>query len=538
MSFKRNRNDEQVNLDDSFYRMSTRNQKIVLRSWAKDFNSIVFPAINEERFAVLYSEQEFSRPNTPVNIVVGGLILKEWKGLSDDELIESICCDVRYQYALHTTNLYDQPVSDRTFSRFRERLYRYEQQTGRDLLEEELKDLTGVFAAYMKLHSNLKRMDSMMIATRSKRMSRLEIIYQVNSNAVRLIKRLGEEELLPKELGHYLDKDDLNEVIYYCKGEDVTARLEKALSETDTLLRIMEPEEWHEFEEYAHLVRVKGEQGRESGEGQTVPKEKQEIRADSMQNPSDPDATYRKKADKEYKGYTANIVETVGEHGDSLITEVSFEANTHSDSAFCKEYLESRPDDAEHEIMVTDGAYGGEENQELAEKKNVELITTALTGVLPEGIFAKFELSDDGKTVIRCPAGHRPNRVTYSESNGTCRAVMGKEHCKSCPHRNECRAKEQRKSFVVRVSRTKVSRAKYMLKLSEETMRTFTRIRNAVEGIPSVLRRRYRVDEMPVFGYIRTKMFLRLKVAAYNFGKVLNYSRRSGAYCAQNLKTA
>ena len=262
MSFKRNRNDEQVNLDDSFYRMSKRNQKILLGSWAKDFNSIVFPAINEERFAVLYSEQEFSRPNTPVNIVVGGLILKEWRGLSDDELIESICCDVRYQYALHTTNLYEQPVSDRTFSRFRERLYRYEQETGRDLLEEEMKDLTGVFAAYMKLHSNLKRMDSMMIATRSKRMSRLEIIYQVNSNAVRLIKRLGEDELLPKELWHYLDKDDLNEVIYYCKGEDVTGRLEKALSETDTLLRIMEPEEWHEFEDYAHLLGVSQKDGK------------------------------------------------------------------------------------------------------------------------------------------------------------------------------------------------------------------------------------------------------------------------------------
>ena len=465
-------------------------------------------------------------------------VLKEWGNLSDDELIASICCDVRYQYALHTTNLYDQPVSDRTFSRFRERLYKYEQETGRDLLAEEMKDLAEVFARYMSLHSNVKRMDSMMIAMHSKRMSRLEIIYQVNSNAVRLIQRLGEEELLPKELRHYLEKDDLNQVIYYCKGEDVTPRLEKALLETETLLKIMEGEEWHQFEEYAHLVRMMGEQGKKDEEGKVIPKENQEISAESMQNPSDPDATYRKKAGEGYQGYTANIVETVGENGDSLITDVSFEVNTHSDSAFCKEYMESRPEEAEPETMVADGAYSGEENQELARKKKVKLITTGLTGAAPEGIFAKFEMSEDGQNVLKCPAGYVPDKVSYSENSGTCRVVMGKDCCKNCPHRNECRAKEQRKGFVVRVSRTKVERAKYMMKFSDEAIQAFAKIRNAVEGIPSVLRRRYRIDEIPVFGYIRMKMFVRLKMAAYNFGKLLRYSRRSEASCAQNPEMA
>ena len=483
MSFKPNRNDEQVNMDDSYFRLSTRNKKILQRSWAKDFGEIVFPAINEERFSVLYSGNEFSRPNTPVNIVVGGLILKEWGGLSDDELIESICFDVRYQYALHTTNLYDQPVSDRTFSRFRERLYKYEQETGEDLLAEEMKDLSEAFARYMNLHSNLKRMDSMMVATHSKRMSRLEIIYQVNSNAVRLIQRLGEEELIPQELRHYMEKDDLNQVIYYCKGEDVTPRLEKALAETQTLLEIMEPEEWHQFEEYAHLLRIKGEQGKEGEEGKLIPKENQEISADSMQNPSDPDATYRKKAGEGYQGYTANIVELVGENGDSLITEVSFEVNSHSDSAFCNEYLENRLEGAEPETMVTDGAFNSEENQDLAKRKNVELIPTALTGALPEGIFAEFEMSEDGKNVLKCPAGYVPDKVSYSESNGSCRVVMGKDCCKNCPHRNECRAKEQRKSFAVRVSRTKVERAKYVIKFSDETVQAFTKIRNAIPSV-------------------------------------------------------
>ena len=71
-------------------------------------------------------------------------------------------------------------------------------------------------------------------------------------------------------------------------------------------------------------------------------------------------------------------METVGENGNSLITGVGYENNTHSDSTFCKEYLNSRPDNAEPETLIADGVYSGAENQELAASKNTELITTKI----------------------------------------------------------------------------------------------------------------------------------------------------------------
>lgn len=534
MSFKRNEKMEQLSLDDSFYRLSERNQKIVLSSWAKDFAEVVFPTINEDRFSVLYSDKSFSRPNTPVNIIVGALMLKEIGGLSDCELMESICCDVRYQYALHTTHLEEQPISDRTFSRFRERLYRYELETGRDLLAEEMDELTEVYAKHMNLHSSIKRMDSLMVATHSKRMSRLEIIYQVNSNAVKLLHRLGMDDLLKSELLHYLTPDDLNEVIYYCKGEDVQPRLEKALRETEILREIMQDEQWHGYEEYQLLTRVVAEQGKRDSSGQLVPCENREITPCSLQNPSDPDATYRKKAGKKYKGYVANLTEEVGDNGNGLIVDVAFAPNQHSDSAFLAEYLEARGEEAEAETLIADGAYGGQRNLELAGKKNVKLITTALTGAMPEAVYAHFEISDDGKKVEKCPAGFEPIKSSYHEKTGTCRTVMPKECCENCPYRELCHAKEQKKTWVVHVSRTKIDRANYIQKLSTEEYKELTRKRNAVEGVMSVLRRRYHVDDIPVFGYIRTKLFFRLKVAAYNFTKLLKYCRQSRAYCAQN----
>ena len=69
------------------------------RSWAKPFADIIFPAIDEKPFAVLYCDNSASRPNTPVNVIIGLLILKEYLGLTDDEVLESLLFDVRFQYA-------------------------------------------------------------------------------------------------------------------------------------------------------------------------------------------------------------------------------------------------------------------------------------------------------------------------------------------------------------------------------------------------------------------------------------------------------
>ena len=75
MAFKLNKY-QQINLEDNLLVLSERTKKYVMNSWAKGFADIIFPAINEKRFAVLYSDNLASRPNSPVNAVVGSLILK------------------------------------------------------------------------------------------------------------------------------------------------------------------------------------------------------------------------------------------------------------------------------------------------------------------------------------------------------------------------------------------------------------------------------------------------------------------------------
>ena len=57
-------------------------------------------------------------------MIIGALILKELFRLTDEELMERMLFDILFQHALGTTSFEEQPISDRTLSRFRERLYK------------------------------------------------------------------------------------------------------------------------------------------------------------------------------------------------------------------------------------------------------------------------------------------------------------------------------------------------------------------------------------------------------------------------------
>lgn len=513
MSYRSNFS-SQISMDDSFELLSERKKQVVLKSWAKGFAEVVFPAIDSEAFKVLYKDCSASRPATPANYVIGALLIKEMFGLTDDETVEMIQCDVRAQYALHSTSLEEQPISDRTFSRFRERLYNYERESGKDLLKEEMQKLSDVFCNYLGINKKLKRMDSLMVSTHAKTMSRLEIIYATVSKCVDLIKKNEREELIPEEMRHYLKKDDLNEVIYYAKNEDVNEKLQKVINEALEIRQIMDCDEWYDSTEYQLLIRVLNEQS-ENGK----PKDKSDIHSDSMQNPNDPDATYRKKAGKDHKGYVGNIIESIGSNGVSQITDFDYQENTHSDQSFSKEYIEKN----NNETMIADGAYGSVELQELAEKNNIRLITTSLTGKEADPVYAEYELNEEGTEVITCAQGHQPKSSTYYEKTEMIRMKMELHNCLNCPMKDHCQAKMQRKAAVVMLSKKMVMRARYLKKLGTEEYKKLTRQRNAVEGVMSVLRRRYHVDEIPVFGKELSKIYFYLKVGAFNVVKLLRH---------------
>jgi len=97
--FKPNKNHLQPGLLSSIRELSEKQLKRLKASWADSFYREVFSRIKEESFADLYSSAP-SRPNIPVNVLVGLEVLKAGKGWSDEELYENYCYNLQVRYAL------------------------------------------------------------------------------------------------------------------------------------------------------------------------------------------------------------------------------------------------------------------------------------------------------------------------------------------------------------------------------------------------------------------------------------------------------
>ena len=529
MSYRAN-GSQQLSIFDRSLRLTRRERSFLEKSWAKVFSDEIFPAIDEERFRVLYS-QNASRPNTPVNIIVGALIIKELFTLSDDEIVENLMLDIHYQYALHTTSYEEQPLSDKSLSRFRKRCYEYEKTTGVDLFHECVCDLNRKIAKLMGINSHIKRMDSLMIEANIRKLSRIELLY---SCVARLAKRIEKKEGIGKLTGleHYCQPGDRNFIVYHCRNTDMNERMETILKDADQLL-LRSAAQYQETEEYRLLVRCLDEQTIAGSGGRRLRKKGEESPSTtSLQNPTDPDATYCAKAGKDHIGYAANVVESVDSSG-SVITDYQYEKNIFSDPRFLRDHLTRTEEQKETVRIVADGGYVGQECRELAAEQNIELINTALKGVAVPDIYGGFLLSDNGKSVQQCPAGYAPIRCSYTERTSRIRAYFKSEHCMGCDHREECQAKQRRATCQMSLSRSAVERARQQQQMHAPDFQNWHRIRNGIESVPSILRNRYQVDKMPVRGFIPSKFFFGAKISAMNFNKLLRH-RRGLLSCAQN----
>jgi len=125
---------QQIAINDALLSLTEREMKHLMSSWTETFSKKIFPFIREDRFSVLYSDNPASRPNNPVSVYFGLLIclcvvrrqvLREIFNQSDEEALNSLIFDIRYQYALHTTSFPEQPVSKKSLTNFRAAVYRY-----------------------------------------------------------------------------------------------------------------------------------------------------------------------------------------------------------------------------------------------------------------------------------------------------------------------------------------------------------------------------------------------------------------------------
>lgn len=526
---------QQLTLMDNTFSLTEREKRFLEKSWAKTFADKVFPAIDEKIFSVLYSDKA-SRPNTPVNVIVGALILKEALGDTDNELVEALMFDVRYQYALHTTSFEEQPLSDRTLSRFRARVLAYETEHDVDLIHECVVKMAKEIAEFMNISPNMQRVDSIMIAANIKNLSLLELFYTCVANLAKIMNQRNVS--LPAKQHHYIEKDDYNRCIYHKREIDAMERTIGVMHDAEKLIEICDKTgDFDDTSEYQLLIRLLKERTIIDDNGRRLRK-KEEVENSSqvLLNPSDPEATFRYKAGIKHLGYVGNVVESVGENG-SLVTDYAYEKNVYTDNQFMKDYLEQQDTFTNGAVLVADGAYNSEENIQMASSHNLKLVTTNFTSHKPDEIYADFRFTEDGKFLLECINKCSPEECTYDAGNERSVAYFKTEVCSSCPYRERCQPRFLKTRVRKEVSWKSVGRAKQLQYMKTEEFNQYARFRNGVEAIPSLLRRRYNVDKIPTRGKNRTRFHFGFKIAALDFQKLLDYIN-SLEYCALKAEIA
>src|SRR4030042_4710449 len=97
--FRRNQEHQQLPMFSTVSSLRDDQQKLLDGGWAGTFYRELFCRLDEQPFAVLYSD-EASRPNVPVNVLVGLEVLKAGYGWSDAEMYEAFTFNLPGRYPL------------------------------------------------------------------------------------------------------------------------------------------------------------------------------------------------------------------------------------------------------------------------------------------------------------------------------------------------------------------------------------------------------------------------------------------------------
>jgi len=425
-------------------------------SWAHVFYQEYFRRLDETVFSVLYSAKK-SRPNTPVNILVGFETLKSGFGMSDEQLYDHFLFDMKFRYALGLHDFDEGHFELRTIYNFRAALATYEADHGVNLIQKATEQITDEQIEHFQIRTGLQRMDSALVQSNIRRMSRLQLLVEIIHRVYRMLSEHEQAQHEPL-FSPYVKQDSLH-YCYKVDRDEAAGRMEQIGRDLARMLDLFQ-ESYGEQTAYRDAERVFHEHFRFE-EGQIVIKEGAELNGSCLQSPDDTEATFRTKSGESSRGYVANITETCDSENDlQLITAVSVAPNITDDQHLLADDVENLKERMPIETLLSDAGYTGTVAAEAAEKHQVKQKVSGIKGRKkkdPDALgLEDFQLSTDESgaiSAIVCPQGNISEvRPTQKEHRFT--AGFDGSKCDICPLKDHCPAKrlQKRNVFVLRFS--------------------------------------------------------------------------------------
>ena len=516
----------QQNLFSSVNDLPPKQRERLQASWADTFYTEFFCRIDEDIFSVLYSDQA-SRPNAPVNVLVGLEVLKSGFGWSDAQLEEQLAYNVQVRYALGYRDLSAGHVELRTVYNFRARLTRHMEATGENLLEQAFEQVTDEQIEALSLRTDKLRADSTLVASNIRHLSRLQLLVEVLQRVWRMLSEVDQARYAA-EFEPYL-KGNSRQYTYRLEGDEVQASLTGTGRLMQRLVDALEAV-YANHETYAILTRVFAEHFIVEDD-QSRLRTVDELGSGNLQSPDDTGATYRVKRDEGYQGYVANVTETCHPDNDvQLVVKVQTESNTTDDAQMLSHAVPNLVARTDVDEVYTDGGFNGPITDKILQEYQIEQYQTAIRGTTPRdedhdplrvSDFV-FKRTRRGKSRrVRCPQGQEATvERTYTE--GRFRAAFDADVCARCPllercptvplkrrpHRRHLRFGQQQVNIAHRHANLRKAQA------SEHNLRA------AVESTVRSLKHPFSNDKLPVRGRPRMSMMLVASAAMVNIRRI------------------
>jgi hypothetical protein len=558
--YRANQGHRQAPLFSDLDHLTEKARQRLEESWAGVFYREFFCRLDESPFAVLYSDVA-SRPNVPINVLVGLEALKAGFGWSDQELHDGFLFDMQVRYALGYRNLGEGEFDVRTIYNFRQRVNDYMGETGENLIEQAFEQVTDAQVAAFQLKTGSLRMYSTQIASNIRQSCRLQLLVEIVQRAYRMLSE-ADQAHYAEAFAPYL-KGSSGQYVYHLKGQETEPHLQRIGELMYRLLTELTPA-YAQHATYHMIQRVFDEQfdvveapagvdhdsdagtpghsnasepaaapgepiapASEVTASEVAPlylvqaKPGQAISPNSLRSPDDTEATYRKKGHQAYQGYVTNITETCDPSNPlQLIVKVQTAPNTTEDATLLLEALPNLTQRTQVNRLYNDAGFCNPEVDRALRRPRIQQIPSALRGRAPDPQYTHladfgFHFDDQQLTHMTCPHGHTWDVQAVAQTD----RYVATPNQTACP---DCRFR--RPSFHKRL---RFSLTDLELALRRQRCLTYLqsrpRLRAAIEASVGAIKRPFGNDKTPVRGRFRVGVMMIGSATMVNIRRIQRY---------------
>jgi len=511
------KNPNQLDIFDPWAFLTPKRRQLLDSGWPGLFREHILPSIPVDKIGK-YFNATFGRPTKELYSMLGSLILQQTFDLTDEETVQQYAFNIQWHYSLNISEESDDAkyISLRT-------LWNNRSIVSQNNLEKDIFNAgTDKLAQVFKVNIDKQRIDSVHIKSNMRRLGRIGIFTETIHKFLKNLKRGQQEQfdtIDKKVVDRYLTKDALG-----CFSKVKPSESKKTLSKVsrdlfDLVQQFKGCPEVTSMYSYQLLERVLKEHCHLTNDkGNPIElKKNKEIPSDSLQNPSDPDATY---SGHKGQGYQVQVMETFcddekeKEQSLNLITHVEVEPAHKSDANAIVPAIESAEKrDLKPKELMADSLYGSDDNCESADKQDIELIAPTMGSVDKEKLsLADFQFSPKGE-IIACPQGNAPAKVKKRKKSSI---GFSATSCQNCPEITRCPVKKGKKYYYLRFTDKEMRITKRRLYELSDSFKDRYRWRAGVEATMSEYDRRTGVKRLRVRGLKAVRFCATLKALGLN----------------------